>query len=195
MSRELPGRPRQIPLEPTVAWFLGDLIPDKLWDEFDIGSMHSKQISDVQTALFKHGGAAAWLRFIEQTRAALPQLLRVSLFEMIGSAFDKHRTWPAEIALHCRPVVSAYAGGRMLNPSIVLNCHVRLSFGCAGELLESSGDYVLAESDLVLRHERQLVIDRLRGAYYIGVPDLQAQDSATAAKANWFAGFGARRCV
>jgi hypothetical protein len=196
MNEDMPTVPRSIPPQPTVAWFLRDLVPDRLWREFDIGSVCADEIREVQRALLERGGRDAWLRFVEQTRVALPQLLSISLFETLGFALERksgnenEKVWPEYITLHCRPVLSVYADGCLL-PTITLHCHARLAFGCAGEPITSG--YVLASTVVALRHARRSLIGRVPGEYFVPVPTQSNKDATATKQRAWFKGFGRPR--
>ncbi|WP_321916686.1 hypothetical protein [Paraburkholderia sp. J11-2] len=170
MQSNIPTLPRGIPPQPTIAWFLRDLIPDNLWDDFDLGVVSHGPIDTIRNQLFQRGGADAWLRFIAQTRQALPQLLSISLIDTLHSALGSRQVWPDDVWLHCRPIISVYIAGRLVKPAIVLNCHTRIAFACPGE--QRIGDYVLATTEVTLRHARQNIIGRAMGEYFVPVPPL-----------------------
>lgn len=168
MSIDVPPYPRAIPPQPTVAWFLRDLVPDGLWDEFDIGKAFASPLARVRNNLVRHGGRDAWIRFVAQTRIALPQLLSVSLFETLQRALGNTEVWPAEVTLDCFPVLTAFAGGRVINPRIRLHCRARLWFRDAG--LPRAGDHVAVTTEVTLLLGDTLLIDRVRGQYFVPAP-------------------------
>jgi hypothetical protein len=167
---------------------LRDLVPDRLWDEFDIGSIRMGEIEKIQEALFKLGGREAWLRFVEKTRATLPQLLSVSLFETLGLALENERLWPDYITVYCRPVLSVYALGELLPDTVTLHCHARLTFDCVGEPI--SAGYVRSRTVLTLRHAGEPLVAFVPGEYFIPVPIQPNRNSANPARRNWFKCFG-----
>jgi hypothetical protein len=170
MHPNFPTLPRGIPPQPTIAWFLRDLIPDGLWDDFDLGVVCHGPIDAIRDQLFQHGGADAWLRFIAHTRQALPQLLSISLIDTLRAALGSRHVWPDDVWLHCRPIISVYIGGRLIEPAIALNCHTRIAFASPGE--QCIGDYVLATTEMTLRHARQDIIGCVMGEYFLPVPPL-----------------------
>jgi hypothetical protein len=190
-NADIPTLPRSIPPQPTVACFLRDLVPDRLWDEFDIGSVRTGEIEKIQKALLKLGGREAWLRFVEKTRATLPQLLSVSLFETLGLALENEQVWPDYITVYCRPVLSIYALGELLPVTVTLHCHARLTFDCIGEPISSG--YVRARTVLTLRHARESLMACVPGEYFIPVPLQRNRANVNSARHNWFKGFGRPR--
>ncbi|SIT46189.1 hypothetical protein BN2475_630040 [Paraburkholderia ribeironis] len=163
--------PRTIPPQPTIAWFLRDLIPDKLWNDFDIGNVRDGQIAAIQRALLRHGGRDAWLRFVEQTRTVLPQLLSVSIFDEMCGAVGEFDTWPRDLRLDCHPVLSVYVSGRLLHPTITLHCYAKFEFANAGQ--RRSGEYTMAVTEIALRHANQFLIESVRGRHFVRAPPVQ----------------------
>ncbi|GAB5100280.1 hypothetical protein [Caballeronia sp. HLA56] len=168
MSIDVVPYPRSIPPQPTVAWFLRDLVPDGLWNEFDIGKASAPQLARVRLNLIRHGGRDAWLRFVAETRTALPHLLSLSLFDMLQRALGNTRVLPDEVALTCYPLLTAYAGGRMVTPRIKLHCHVRLKFSDAGQT--RADNHVAVVTEVTLRLGDVCLIERVRGRYFVPAP-------------------------
>jgi hypothetical protein len=165
---EAPYLPRGIPPQPTVAWSLRDLIPDELWQKFDIGLADDGQVEVVRRKLMEHGGSDAWLRFIAQTRTALPQILAISLSDTFSPRLAEMNFLPRHVAVICHPTLSISVAGRTLDSRIRLDCLAHFEFHGAGQ--PRSGDYALADTSIALKHRRAYVIERVTGCYFVPVP-------------------------
>jgi hypothetical protein len=167
MGNDTPLMPRGIPPQPTIAWFLRDLVPDELWNDFDVGQARDDEICAIQEALSQHGGSDAWLRLLSQTRALLPQLLAISIYELLESRLATMTALPRDITfIHYRTLI-VYVGGRDIGHRIRLKCTSRFAFHRAGGPIKDA--YELADTDIVLRHRHWRVIERVRGRYFVPV--------------------------
>ncbi|MGF6727327.1 hypothetical protein P3T43_006719 [Paraburkholderia sp. GAS41] len=160
--------PRSVPPQPAIAWFLRDLVPDGLWSEFDIGALKNGQIQKTHRSLVQYGGTDAWLRFVEQTRTALPQMLAISLFDLIAPYIPQSTVLPRALTLRACPSLSVYAGGRTCEVEIKLCCLAHLTFPSAGK--RPSGGYARAITTFRLKHAGDSLIERSNGEYFIPVP-------------------------
>jgi hypothetical protein len=167
MTNDTPLTPRGIPPQPTIAWFLRDLVPDELWNQFDIGLVRDEEIRDVQEALAQRGGSGAWLRLLAQTRALLPQLLAISIYDLLKFELTKTAVLPRDITFIHRPELLVFAGGYGVQPPIRLTCTSRFAFHRAGAPISDA--YELANTDIVLRHKHWRVLGRVRGEYFVPV--------------------------
>lgn len=139
---------RAVPPSETIAWFLGDLIADDQWRDFDIGSVNSPKLDAIRLALHQIGGRDAWVRFVEEARKELPRLLAVPTGDLLRSARDKGPSLSEIWVIH-RPALTVYVKGQLLEPVIPLG--VFAHFKAAADI-RNSIDYALYATEITLCH-------------------------------------------
>ncbi|WP_053570348.1 hypothetical protein [Caballeronia cordobensis] len=101
---------------------------------------------------------------VEQSRAAPPQLLPLSIFDAFRPKLTGCALVPPEITLNCACVLSASVGGRPVHPAIALDCKAHFAFCIRSRL--ACGGYGLAQTELSLSHERRRLLDRWSGYFF-----------------------------
>jgi hypothetical protein len=66
------------------AWYLIDVFPHCVLDEFDLDCIESLRISRIKRVLFGRAGTHAWLAAKSQAKTALRELLHVGIAEIVG---------------------------------------------------------------------------------------------------------------
>ncbi|WP_053572352.1 hypothetical protein [Caballeronia cordobensis] len=156
---------RGIPPRADIAWFLGDLLSDEHWREFDMGVAHSHAMLALRNALHAYGGRDAWLRFIETTRRIVPQqLLAVPIVEILERAGARDMP-QAPVLMTYKPTLDVYAAGRKLGDGLRLDVLVRLTPADR----DAQGAYRLYDTDIDITHEGTS-IQRCIARHYLPLP-------------------------
>jgi hypothetical protein len=156
---------RSVPPQPNIAWFVRDLVPDEIWQTFDIGVVDAGDVATVRQALLAYGGRDAWLRLVVQVRMELPNLLSVSISDMFNQARTRFGYTPPRIVIQCRPDLSVHIGGCLIRPPIRLNC--RATIDLVDPDPARNIDYLPADTELTVAYDKHPIMANIKGRYLV----------------------------
>jgi hypothetical protein len=137
------------------AWYLFDVIPQRVLDEFDLDCIDSLRVSRIKRVLCKRGGTDAWLSAKAHARSALAELLHISVAGIVGKKptpqiYQFKRNAEFEFSFHGVAIAS-------LGFSIIANITMRVG-----------DDKLRAEIDVTLSLQNgEQLIPRSSGAFWI----------------------------